>query len=156
MWGADVPQSFHDRYTGGALMRRSGRGLRAKACRNCRSDGRLQAKTLSVFRKSLSVLQKSLTVLQKSVSVSISISLLMTANCIVEPPWRHCGRTDARAARTRTDKSSTYTSAWNVTAFFRKHKKKALLSLLITGLLEKSGGLLLSRIALQYHRRRRA
>ena len=34
--------------------------------------------------------------------------------------------------------------------------KKALSSLLMKGLQEKSGGLLLSRIALQYHRRKRA
>ena len=34
--------------------------------------------------------------------------------------------------------------------------KEALSSSLMKGLLEKSGGLLLSRIALQYHRRKRA
>ena len=39
---------------------------------------------------------------------------------------------------------------------YRNKKIEALLSLLITGLLLKSGGLLLSRIALQYHRRKRA
>ena len=39
----------------------------------------------------------------------------------------------------------------------KEKKKKALSSLLMKGLLfRKSGGLLLSRIALQYHRRRRA
>ena len=40
--------------------------------------------------------------------------------------------------------------------FLEKVNEKALSSLLMKGLLMKSGGLLLSRIALQYHRRKRA